>query len=88
MKDRGAPVSEVVHVIDSDNEMIGIPTATQTGINVKFLIRPGVRVGSIIEVKSRIYPAVNGRYVIVRLAFDVANRELPFYYDVFGTVKI
>lgn len=85
LKDQGAPVSDIIIDIDVDNEMIGIPTFTDVGLEVRFLIRPGVRVGTIIRIRSRLYPATNGEYVIVNLGFDVANRDTPFYFNVFAT---
>ena len=85
IKNNGQPISENIVLINVDTEMIGIPTFNDIGINVKFLIKPGVRVGSQIRIQSRLNPAANGDYVVVNLGFDVANREVQFYYNVFAT---
>lgn len=85
VKDSGVPISDLVVTIDVDNEMIGIPTFNDVGLNVTFLIRQGVRVGTILRIKSRLNPATNGDYVVVNLRFDVANRANPFYFNVFAT---
>ena len=85
LKDRGIGVRDIEILIDVRNEMIGIPSLSDVGVNVTILIRPNVRVGQIIRIESVIYPAANGRYTIVNLGIDVANREQPFYYNIFAT---
>lgn len=87
VKDTGSPVSENPIYINVDTEMIGIPKFTDAGINVTILIKAGVRVGSLIRIRSEKYPATNGDYVIVSLGIDAANRDSPFYYEIFGTLR-
>ena len=88
VKNNRSPVRDPVTVINVRNGMIGIPRFNEYGINVKFLARQGVRVGSQIQIESDIYPATNGNYVIVNISFDVANRDTPFYFDVYATPVI
>lgn len=88
IKDSGVAISDNVTLIDVDNEMIGIPAFSDVGLNVTFLIRPGIRVGSIVRIESKIYPATNGDYVIVNLEFDVASRDTQFYFRAFCTRKV
>lgn len=86
--DSGSSVDNTFHLIAVDNEMIGIPTFTDVGLNVTFLVRPGIGIGSTVRVESNIYPATNGDYVIVNLDFNIASRDTPFYYTAFCTRKI
>ena len=36
-------------------------------------------IGGAIELESDLYPLLNGRYVIYKLQFQLANRDTPFY---------
>ena len=76
----GTGLTGIVRILNADSGMIGIPTLDQNGLKVKFLLDNTTRLGGILHVTSAIYPAINGRYFIHKLSFDIANRDTPFYY--------
>lgn len=80
VKGQNIPLTGTTRIIDAASGMIGIPEFTEQGIKVKFLLDNKTRVGGGLRVKSSVYPAVNGDYVIYKLSFDIANRDTPFYY--------
>lgn len=64
--------------------MVGVPQATESGIMVQMLVTPDVQVGDRVNLQSKINPAVNGdSYMINSIAFDIANRDNPFFYTLF-----
>lgn len=80
VKDALIPLTGSTRILSAETGMIGIPEFTERGIKVKFLIDNQTRLGSAIDVRSVQYPAANGIYVIYQLAFQIANRDTPFYY--------
>jgi hypothetical protein len=60
--------------------MVGVPEFTEMGVRVTTLADNQVILGGGIELKSSVYPAVNGKYIIFQLAFILSNRMDPFYY--------
>ena len=78
VKDSGTPRSSRVRKIAAKN-IIGAPELTEQGINVKVFFDNTVRLGDAIEIESNRYPSVNGRYVIHKLGYELANRDTPFY---------
>lgn len=85
VKDSGEPLLGSTRVVSAENGMIGIPEFTEQGIRVKFLLDNTTSVGSGIQVKSAVYPAANGIYVIYKLGFQISSRETPFYYIAEGS---
>jgi len=73
---RNGPVRQ----LSAATGMIGIPQFTERGVRVKFFIDNKTVLGGALQVQSDIYPAANGIYVIYQLAFQVTNRQVPFYY--------
>lgn len=80
VKDRGKPLTGRVRTVSLDSGMIGIPEVTEQGIKVTMLLDANTVVGGALDVTSKLNPAVNGRYSIYSLEFDVASRQPPFYY--------
>lgn len=80
VKDMGVPLQNVETVVNAGTGMVGIPEITEQGVRVKFLLDANTRVGGLIKVTSTENPSVNGDYVVYKLAFDIANRDEPFYY--------
>lgn len=69
-----------INVLTADSGMIGIPEFTEYGIKVKYLLDNKTILGSVLRIISRVYPAVNGDYVIYKLGFEITNRDTPFYW--------
>ena len=80
VKTIGLPLTNTVRLLDLDSGMIGIPEITEQGMKVKFLLDNKTTLGGGLQVKSTIYPAANGSYVIYKLGFEIANRDTPFYW--------
>lgn len=85
VKNRGKPLANKVRILNADTGMIGIPEFTEWGVKVKFLLDNTTSIGGAIQIQSKIYPAINGTYVIYKLGFEISNRETPFYYIAEGT---
>jgi hypothetical protein len=84
---------DVLHVIDSnstvrgrirtlnaENGMIGIPKATERGVQVTMLWDSQTAIGGLLDITSTRYPSANGRYKIYKLSYSLSNRDVPFYY--------
>lgn len=80
VKDSMVPLTGVLRILNADTGMIGIPEFTEWGLKVKFLIDNRTTLGGALQVTSRQYPAINGTYVIYKLGFQIASRDIPFYY--------
>lgn len=80
VKDWNVPLAGKKRVLSLDTGMIGIPEVTEQGIKVKFLLDNQTTLGGGLEIKSKMYPAIDGEYVIFKLGFDIASRDTPFYW--------
>ena len=80
VKDGFVPLTGTLKILNADTGMIGIPEFTEQGLKVKFLLDNRTTLGGGLRVTSRLYPAVNGDYVIYKLGFEIATRDTPFYY--------
>lgn len=79
IKNIGKSVQSYTNVLSMDSGMVGIPEATEQGIRVKYLYEPTSRIGSLLDVVSKMYPGVNGKYIIYKMTYDISNRDDPFY---------
>jgi len=66
--------------VNIDTGMIGIPEFIDFGSRCTVLLDQQIQLGRDIDLQSAAYPAVNGRYNIYKLGFNIANRDSPFYY--------
>lgn len=80
VKEQTLPLSNTLKLVDLENGMIGIPDITEQGLKVKFLLDNHTVLGGLLRVKSQVYSAVNGDYIIYKLGFEISTREVPFYY--------
>lgn len=80
VKDAFIPLQHTLRILNADTGMIGIPEFTEQGLKVKFLLDNKTKLGGGLRVTSKIYPAVNGDYVIYKLGFEISTRDTPFYY--------
>ncbi len=80
IKDGFIPLRGTLTEVSAETGMIGIPTFTEQGVRVKFLVDRQTKIGGGIRIKSLRYPAVNGDYVISKLGFEITSRDVPFYY--------
>lgn len=80
VKNLNQPLVGMTRIVDMNSGMIGKPEFTEHGIRVKFLIDNLTHLGGELLVRSTTTPSANGRYEIYKLSFDVASRDMPFYY--------
>lgn len=80
IKDKDVPVKNRVKKLSLNSGMIGTPEITELGIRVKMLLDNETEIGGQIDLTSKLNPALNGSYVIQKLGFDIASRDIPFYW--------
>lgn len=79
VKDANVPLTGRTRILTAATGLIGIPETTEQGLKVKMLYDSQTGLGTGLTITSKIYPAVNGTYIIYKLTFDLANRDTPFY---------
>ena len=79
VKDKGISLKNTSHILSQDNGMIGTPSLTEYGVQVKMLLDPNPTLGGDIEIQSFLNPSLDGKYNIYQLGFDIASRDIPFY---------
>ena len=84
VKDLDKPLKGKISIISEKTGMVGIPTTDGMGIQVKTLFNPDIKAGGLIELKSELYPAANGKYIAYKVEFELASRETPFYQIIDG----
>lgn len=80
VKDYAKALSGRVKILSQETGMVGIPKATDKGIDVTFLIDSESLLGGALRLQSKFNKSLNGDYVIDQLKFDVASHEDPFFY--------
>lgn len=81
VKNYGSTLTGRIRVLGADTGMVGIPKATEKGLDVTFLIDSESLLGGMIRLDSKMNKSLNGDYVIDQLKFDVASHEDPFFYS-------
>lgn len=81
VKDSGRVIRGAVRVLNLDSGLVGIPKATEKGLDATFLIDRETKLGGMLRLDSRMNKALNGDYSIDQLKFDVATHEDPFFYQ-------
>lgn len=79
VKDYNKPLAGITHTLSEATGMVGIPELTEQGVKVTFLLDPNAKLGGELVLDSKANPAMNGRYVIYKLNFEVSNRDVQFY---------
>jgi hypothetical protein len=79
LKKYGIPLAGSARVLNIDTGMVGIPEFTERGLKVKMLYDNQTKLGSGLEVRSKVNPAANGSYTVYKLGFDLASRDTAFY---------
>lgn len=81
VKNYGSALAGRIRILGADTGMVGIPKATEKGLDVTFLIDRESLLGGMIRLDSKMNKSLNGDYVIDQLKFDVASHEDPFFYS-------
>lgn len=80
VKDYDKALAGRVKILSQETGMVGIPKATDKGIDVTFLIDSESLLGGALRLQSKFNKSINGDYVIDQLKFDVASHDDPFFY--------
>lgn len=80
VKNRGQAIQGKVRRLNSSTGLIGVPTFTEAGARITMLYDSQVVIGGELDITSEQYPALSGRYEVYKLAYNLANRDTPFYY--------
>lgn len=83
VEDTAVPGSNVI-LISGESGLIGTPQASMQGINFKCLLRPSMKVGSMVQIVNRKLPLLNGLYKIQTLQMQGGNRSVPYFCNVFA----
>lgn len=79
VKPFGQPLQGATRVLNMESGLIGIPEFTERGIKVKMLYDNQTRLGTGLQLVSKMNPAADGLYSVYKLGFEVASRDTPFY---------
>lgn len=80
VKDMNLPLQGQIRILSEKSGMIDMPDMTEMGVKVTYLLDNQTKLGGALQIESVINPAVNGKYVIFKLSFNIASRETPFYW--------
>lgn len=78
--DLNVPLVGQMRVLNLDSGLVGIPKPTEQGVQITYLLDNTSKAGGGLELQSKTYPSLSGQYRIYTLGWDVASRELPFYW--------
>jgi len=80
VKDYNVPLAGRTRVLNKDTGMIGIPEFTEYGVKVRMLFDNQTVIGGGLDIRSEMNPAADGLYTVSKLGFEIASRDVPFYY--------
>lgn len=85
VKDYDKTVKDRKLVLNKKSGMVGIPKATENGVEVSYLITGQSALGGKLELQSEINKSLNGDYNINQLEFEVSSHDDPFFYKALCT---
>ena len=77
--DRDRVLQGLTFVLTARNGMIGIPQPTEQGVRVTMMYDSRIQLGSELDLTSDRYPSLTGIYRIYKVAYNLTNRDTPFY---------
>jgi len=80
VKNSSQALAGEVRILNIDTGLIGIPEVTEHGVKVTYLLDNTSKLGGTLRIQSKIYPAIDGDYIIYKLGFNITNRDTPFYW--------
>lgn len=78
--DTGSARKNKNFVISESTGMVGIPQVTDQGVTVRVMINSGIYIGGSVTINSMVNPAANGTFKVVKMDYEIASRDQPFYY--------
>jgi hypothetical protein len=67
-------------MLSMSSGMVGIPKATEKGVEVSYLIDGESELGGQLTLDSKMNKSLNGDYTIDQLKFELASHDSPFFY--------
>lgn len=80
VKQSDRPIGQRLRILNMGSGMVGIPKATDIGVNVSYLLDAESALGGLLRLDSKFNRTLNGDYIIQELSFDVATHDDPFFY--------
>lgn len=80
VKDRDQALTGRRRILNANSGMIGLPRATEEGVDVTYLIDGESLLGGQLTVDSKLNPALSGDYVVEQLKFDARTHSDEFFY--------
>lgn len=81
VKDSDKALNGRIRILSMNTGMVGIPKATEKGLDVRFLIDGESVLGGMLRLDSKVNKSLNGDYIIEQLKFDIASHDEPFFYQ-------
>lgn len=83
VKNSSQPLKGVKRILSENSGIVGKISRTERGISVRYLLDTSSKVGGELEIQSVFDNSLNGNYIIYQLGFELANREMPFYWNAY-----
>lgn len=81
VKDRAKALRGDMRILSLDSGLVGIPKASEKGVDVEFLIDQEAKLGGTLRLDSKMNKALNGDYRIDQLNFDISTHDDAFFYQ-------
>lgn len=80
VKDKNKPLENRRRILNMNTGLVGVPKATEEGVEITYLIDDNSMIGGQITLESKFNKPLNGDYVIVDLSFDIENEGDNFFF--------
>lgn len=78
--DAGAARRGEPRILNLATGMVGIPQVTEQGVCVKMMADNSIQLGGSVTIDSIENPAANGTWKVIKIDYEIASRENPFWY--------
>lgn len=85
VKDLRKGLAGKMRVLNRDSGMVGLPRATEKGVEVDMLIDGETALGGTLRIDSKFNKPLNGDYSIDQLKFDIDTHGDAFFYTAIST---
>lgn len=87
VKNRDATLKDRVRILSMSSGMVGVPKATDKGVQVQYLVDAESQLGGTLRLDSKMNRSLNGDYSISELKFEVDTHGDAFFYTAIGVRK-
>ena len=78
--DSGKTRKNTGYTLSQSTGMVGIPQVTSEGVVVRMMANNAIVIGGAITIQSAVNPAANGTFKIMKIDYEVASRDQPFWF--------